>query len=103
MRNHCHLAGEIMASITITKHHAAYLERTARRLSELSGKRVGKKNVLHAILDMAIEDEAIYDPATSEPIDPYRKKVCQAERKSRTASFDVEALFSSLRAIPPRS
>ena len=92
-----------MASVIITKHHSAYLERTARRLSELSGKRVGKKDVLHALLDTAIEDEAIYDPATSEPIDPYRKRICQAERKGRTASFDVEALFSSLRAIESRS
>jgi hypothetical protein len=88
-----------MASITITKHHSAYLERAGRRLSELAGRKVGKREVLQALIDTAMEDEATYDPETSEPIDPYRKKICQRDREARTASFDIEALFSVLRTI----
>ena len=85
-----------MPTITITKEHAAYLERTARRLSDLAHKKVSKRDVLTALLDTAIEDEAVYDPETSEPLDPYRKQVCQAEREARTASFDVDSLFEAI-------
>lgn len=92
-----------MASVTITKHHAAWIDRTARRMSELTGRRVGKKEVLQALIETAMNDEAMYDPQTSEPLDPYRKRICQQEREARTASFDVEALMDSLRTIQCRS
>lgn len=85
-----------MPSVTLTKHHSAFLERTARRLSNLSGKAVSKKEVLAALLDIAIEDEGVYDPETSEPLEPLRKQICQAERGARTASFDVDAIFTEI-------
>lgn len=85
-----------MPTVTITQHQSAYLGRTARTLSERLGKKVSKKEVLYALIDTAIEDEAIYDPQTSEPLDPLRKRICQAERRGRTASFDAEGL---LRAV----
>ena len=88
-----------MASISLTKHQDAFLQRTARRLSELAGRRVSKREAFSLILSVAIDDEAVYDPETSDPIDPIRKKVCQGEREARTASFDIESLFNSLRAI----
>lgn len=92
-----------MPSITVNQHQSAYLERTARRLTSLLGRKVSKRDVLSALLDVAIEDEGMYDPETSEPIDPYRKKIVQAEREGRTASFDVDALFDSLKAITSHS
>jgi hypothetical protein len=87
-----------MPTITITREQSAYLERTARQLSSLANRKVGKREVLSALLDTAIEDEAVYDPETSEPLDPYRKRICQAEREARTASFDVESLLTAIEA-----
>jgi len=86
-----------MPSVTITKHQSAYLERTARRLSDLAGRRVTKSEVLSSLLEIAIEDEGVYDPSSSEPLSPYRKRVCQAEREARTASFDIESLLTACR------
>lgn len=85
-----------MPTITISKHQSAYLERTARRMSGLKGAKVTKRDVINAILDTAIEDEGLYDPQTSEPVDAYRKRVCQAEKEARTSSFDTEALIRQL-------
>jgi len=87
-----------MASVTITKHQSAYLERTARRLSDLAGRRITKAAVLSTLLDVAIEDEGVYDPQSSEPLDPYRKRICQAEREARTVSFDIESLLIACRS-----
>lgn len=85
-----------MPTMTINQHQSAYLERTARTLSERLDRKVSKKEVLYALIDTAIEDEGIYDPQTSQPMDPLRKRVCQAEKKDRSASFDTEGL---LRAV----
>lgn len=87
-----------MPSITITREQAAYLERTARRLTDLSGRKVTKKEVLSSILETAIEDEGVYEPGTSSPIDPYRKKICQAEREARSASFAITDLLGACRS-----
>lgn len=88
-----------MANITVNTHHDAFLQRTARKLSELSKRKVSKREVLHVLIEIAIEDEGVYDPWTSEPISPIRRKVCQAEKEARTASFDIESLFASLKSI----
>lgn len=87
-----------MPSITISRDQSAFLERTARRLSDLKGKRVTKREVIDALFEIAIEDEGVYDPITSEPVDPYRKKICQAEKEGRTASFDIESLITTCRS-----
>ena len=87
-----------MPSITISREQSAFLERTARRISDLRARKVTKREILGALLEIAIEDEGIYDPHTSEPVDPYRRRICQAERESRTASFDVESLLTAVRS-----
>ena len=87
----------------MNKHHNAYLERTARRLSQLSGRRVSKKEVLQCLIDIAIEDEGVYEPESSEPLSPLRKVFCQTEKEARTASFDVDSIFQALSAIRCRN
>ena len=88
-----------MKTVTLKPEHSAYLERTARDLSAKAGKKVSKRAVLHLILDIAINDEAMYDPSTDAPLDPYRKEFVQGEKEARTASFDVQGLFDALSAI----
>ena len=74
-----------MALAKLQPRHTAYLERTARRLSNRKGTRVSEQDVLHALLDLAIQDEGIYDPADpGRPMDPLRRQFLQADTRSRT-------------------
>jgi hypothetical protein len=83
-----------MALTRLSAKHSAYLERTARRLSNRRNVQVSTQDVLHAILDMAIQDEGTYDPAdVSRPLDPLRRGFLQAETAARTVSFGVDALL----------
>jgi len=91
-----------MPTVTVTQHQSAYLARTARSLSSLLGRKVSKRDVLHVLIDLAVEDEGVYDPQTSEPMDPLRKRICQAEKIARATSFDTAALLKAV-AIEPRS
>jgi len=88
-----------MKTVGLKQEHGAYLERTARKLSELSGRRVSSKEVLHTLVDIAIRDEGVYDPKSHEPLDAYAREFRQSEKEARTASFDVPKLFEALRAI----
>lgn len=83
-------------------HQAAYLERTARRL------RVSKDDVLRALLDLAIQDEGIYDPEMPEvPMSSLRRTIIQAESEARTLRLEpyeaVEICVAQSRELPPHS
>jgi len=87
-----------MKRIPVSNQHSAYLDRTARRLSELFGTKVTPKQALSLLLDLALEDEEMYDLDGTSPIDPYKKEFKQIEKEARTASFDVVALLDKLKA-----
>lgn len=77
-----------MALARLLSRHSAYLERTARKLSARRGSRVSEQDVLHALLDLAIQDEGIYDPQDpGRPLDPLRRAFLQADTNSRTTHF----------------
>ncbi len=79
-----------MALAKLLPKHSAYLERTARRLSNRKGTKVTAQEVLHGLLDLAIQDEGIYDPADpGRPLDPLRRQFLQADTSNRTTRLDV--------------
>lgn len=79
-----------MALARLLPRHAAYLERTARKLSNRKGTKVSEQDVLHALLDLAIQDEGVYDPADpGRPLDPLRRGFLQADTRSRTTQLIV--------------
>ena len=84
-----------MPSISLTTDQAAFLDRTARSLSEKVGRKVSRRDVLSLLIEVAIEDEAVYDIESGGPLSPYKKRISQAQRRSRTASFDVGALVEA--------
>ena len=88
-----------MKTVRLKPEHSAYLSRVARKLSDMSGKRVSGKEVLHVLIEIAIRDEGMYDPKSTAPLNEYSRVFRQAEKEARTASFDVVALFDTLRAI----
>jgi hypothetical protein len=82
-----------MALVRLKPQHKAYLERTARRLSTRKSQRVSEQEVLDALLDLAIADEGMYDPAdTARPYDPLRREVVQAESSTRLSDLAGDAL-----------
>lgn len=90
-----------MALTKILPRHSAYLERTARKLSNKRGVKVTEQEVLHALLDLAIQDEGIYDPQDpGRPLDPLRRAFLQAETRSRTTQFS-EALSGQVGFAAP--
>lgn len=75
-------------------HHVRYLSRTARRLSSRLGRTVKPGEVLQALVDMAIADEATYDPEDSgRLITEGRREIVQAERASRTTDLAPDELL----------
>lgn len=83
-----------MALVRLTGAHSAYLERTARRLSNRKGVTVTPQDVLSALLDLAIQDEGTYDPAdVSRPLDPLRRGFLQTETAARTVAFGADSLL----------
>lgn len=60
----------------ITKDiHRRFLMRTSRKLSRELGKKIGPKDVLEALLDMAIADEARFDPSDELVIAAGRRQI----------------------------
>ena len=79
-----------MALAKLLPKHSAYLERTARRLSNRKGIKITAQEVLYALLDLAIQDEGVYDPEDpGRPLDPLRRKFLQADTSNRTTRLDV--------------
>ena len=88
-----------MALVRLKAHHKAYLERTARRLSAKKDQRVSEQDVLHALIDLAIADEGVYDPADpGRPYDPLRRQIVQTERASRTTELAGDDLVRMVQA-----
>jgi hypothetical protein len=86
-----------MALVRLKPQHKAYLERTARRLSTRKNQRVSEQEVLDALLDLAIADEGIYDPADpGRPYDPLRRNIVQAETSTRLTGLGVDALVQTV-------
>ena len=74
-------------------HHRSYLERTARTLSIAAGRRVTAANVLHVLLDMAIEDEGLFDPEDLEsPLSPTRRELFVAQAEGLSTRLGLPAL-----------
>jgi len=88
-----------MPSVTVRNEHKAYLERTARALSERSGTRVTMTEVLQSILDICIQDEGMYDPRSSAPVQPDKRDIYVVERNTRTRSLTLEEILSSIECL----
>lgn len=67
------------------EHHERYLERTARALTR-AGQRVTPARVLELLVELAIEDERVYDPDTGLPLATLERSVTQAARDPSTAA-----------------
>lgn len=79
-----------MALAKLLPKHSAYLERAARRLSNRKAIKITAQEVLYALLDLAIQDEGVYDPEDpGRPLDPLRRKFLQADTSNRTTRLDV--------------
>lgn len=77
-------------------HCEAYLERTARRLSG-RGTPATPESLLAALVELAIADEAVYDPEDlSIPLSPVRRAIVQAEGASRSVRFGLHEVVQSL-------
>jgi hypothetical protein len=85
-----------MPSVTVRNEHKAYLERTARALTERSGTRVTTTDVLQSILDLCIRDEGMYETRLSVPVQPDKRDIYVAERDARTRSLSIEELLLSI-------
>lgn len=86
-----------MPSMTIRNDQKAYLERTARQLSEKLGAKVTPTEVLQQVLDMCIRDEAVYEPRSSSPVKPETREIYVAERSSRAQAFTLPELLANIR------
>lgn len=86
-----------MPSMTIRNDQKAYLERTARQLSEKLGTKVTPTEVLQQVLDLCIRDEAVYEPRSSSPVKPETREIYVAERSSRSQAFTLPELLANIR------
>lgn len=77
--------------------HRRYLARNARQLSLTLGRKVTERDVLGALLDMAIADEEIYDPKDSRPVSAERRAIIQAEKAGRSQAFGAEEILRRLK------
>lgn len=66
-------------------HAHAYLERTARELSKALGRRVRPDDILEMLVEIAIEDEGLYDPDAGFILGVDVVAATQPERSSTSA------------------
>lgn len=66
-------------------HHERYLERRARELSRALGRVVKPPEVLELLVELAIKDEALYDPDSGAVLSTERRTAVQPERDSSRA------------------
>ena len=75
-------------------YHEGYLERVSRRLSQRIGRSVSKREVLEAILDLALLDEGLFDPEDpGTPMSSTRREILKTEAESRTTSMTPQELL----------
>jgi hypothetical protein len=87
-----------MGSFSVTIAQQAYLERQAGILSERLKRKVAPKEVLHAVLNLAIQDEGIYDVESpfAQVISHARREIVQSEKLARTTALDTELLLGAI-------
>lgn len=84
-----------MPNYLIEDQHEAYLSRTSRRLSLQRGALVSKRAVLQALLDLAIQDEAKFDPETpGQVLGNERRELLALESESSTARLTAPELLN---------
>lgn len=66
-------------------HHERYLERQARSLSRDLGRTVKPAEVLELLVELAVQDEGLYDPDDGEVLSTRRRTAEQPERDSSRA------------------
>ena len=77
--------------------HRAYLERVARQMTRHFGKSVSARDVHDALLDLALQDEGVFDPEDlGKPVSPLRREIIQAERGARTVDLAPHELLSTV-------
>jgi len=75
-------------------HHDAYLQRVSRRLSQKLGRSVSKREILEAVLDLALLDEGLFDPADlGNPVSQTRREILKAESDSRMTGLSPQELL----------
>lgn len=90
--------------MNFSDRHNAYLERVSRKLSKSCGRSVSKKEVVEALLDLAIQDEGIFDPDFPEqPITAERRAIVQQARDLRTMSLEPHELLQIVLASSERA
>lgn len=88
-----------MPTITIEQHHANYLSRVARLLSAKTDRQISSREVLGALLDLAIRDEGLYDPEDpGRPLDPLRREIRALESTARTTRLEPHELLQLVSA-----
>ena len=83
-----------MPSVTIRNDQKAYLERVAREASKKMGRRVSPTEALQGLLDLCIQDEAVYEPKTSSPMSAERRDLFIEKRSKRTVEMTLEQVLS---------
>lgn len=83
-----------MPSVTIRNDQRAYLERVARKASKKVGRRVSPTEALQGLLDLCIQDEAIYEPKTSSPMSAERRDLFVERRSKRTRVLNLDEILS---------
>lgn len=81
-------------------HHDRYLERTARVLSKDAGRRVRVEEVLELLVELAIQDEGLYEPETGAVLTAGTRAPIQPERVRPTepsGRFGLQRLTRHLR------
>lgn len=81
----------------IEDRHRAYLERVARHLSRELGKPVSPAQVLASVLDLALQDEEMFDPEDpGNPISPLRRQILRTATSARTSALSPPELLDLL-------
>ena len=83
-----------MPSVTIRNDQKAYLERVAREASKKVGRRVSPTEALQGLLDLCIQDEAVYEPKTSSPMSAERRDLFVERRSNRTREPSENVVMS---------
>lgn len=71
--------------------HRQYLLRTARSLSRKMRREISPQQVLDSLLDLAIQDEAIYDPEDNRVLSAEERVLRQSAGNYRSRRFEEDA------------
>ena len=85
-----------MPMITIRTDQKAYLERVSREASKKVGRRVSPSEMAQLIFDMCIQDEAVYEARTADPVQPDRREIYKAAAERRTTSLEIGELLKRI-------